>query len=415
MSLMAPMAPAALAQDAPSKRAEGRYFVELSEIMLSAKDFDLEIGSITGTGSRAGEPAQQLTAELSSLKEQPPRVLIGLNRPSGKTSVEFHVHDFHLKAAREPVNFDAIDQVVTTTLLAPGIVFQRQQPEAPTNEAADDFVPNYGNEIAYDRRADYRSGGFTVTHNIKESERYRLRWLGGLKYAELDQAILARMSFTKEPLDTVRDVQDFYAVQATTTTHGLGPNAGLEGRCILDKKRKKWSVEGRGEVAFLPESTRALYGVSMVDTSGELLIESGEDPPGSGNFFTRITNNTEAPIIPGLGSPGRPGDPFNALVRQDDFTDMTILTEGRLGIRYQASKFFTLGLDAWGMRWGSLLSDLGIVDTIHRTASYEQTPRNDSAPDPQLQESESVIHVGRFSQRQDVTFSGVSLNMKFDF
>ena len=38
-----------------------------------------------------------------------------------------------------------------------------------------------------------------------------------------------------------------------------------------------------------------------------------------------------------------------------------------------------------------------------------------TAPDPQLRDSESIIHVERFSKREDFTFDGVSLNLKFDF
>ena len=63
LTLMILLASPATAQDAsaPAKRSEGRYFVEVAEIMLNANEFDMEIGSIVGSGARAGEPSQALS------------------------------------------------------------------------------------------------------------------------------------------------------------------------------------------------------------------------------------------------------------------------------------------------------------------------------------------------------------------
>lgn len=392
--------------DPAPKRSEGRYFLELSEVMLTTSQFDVALGRIDPSGPRAGEPAEDLVADLSNPKAAPPRLTMGLNRPSGKTTVEFWVFDFHLKDERVPKSFNALDQVVSTTLLPPGVVFQRQRAGGSLTGANDDFVPNYGNEIAFIRRSDVRSGGLNLLHNIKEAERYRLRWLGGIKYAEIDQAVSARMSFTKEAMTDSLDVQDFFSVQAKVNTHGMGPNAGLDGRIFLDKK-KRWSIEARGEAALLPESTSAQYLVSMVDSQILLITLPGVTP-----FLSDVP---EAPIIPGIGSPGVFSDPFNAILRQQDFTEVTWLVEARIGLRWQVTRYFTVGLDAWQMRWTNLLTDIGVIDTIHRHATYEQILGDRLAGDPQLRDSESVLHAPRFTDRQTATWDGVALNMKFDF
>jgi hypothetical protein len=134
--------------------------------------------------------------------------------------------------------------------------------------------------------------------------------------------------------------------------------------------------------------------------------------PGGASF---LSNVPEAPVTPGLGSAPVFSDPFNAVVRQQDFTEVTWLMEGRVGLRWQVTKYFTVGMDAWHMRWTNLLTDVGVIDTIHRHATYEQILGDRLAGDPQLRDSESVLHSPRFSDRQTATWDGVSLNMKFDF
>ncbi len=391
----------ARADDPPSKRSEGKYYIQLSEVMLSSDQFDVAMGHIQPTGARASEPGEDVVAELSHLQKSSPRFCMGLNRPSGKTALEFSMFNVVLADDRIPVNFDTADQTATTTLLPPGVIYQRQLILTP------DWVPNVGDELAFIRRMDYKSAGVTLLHNIKEGKLYRLRWLGGLKYAEIDRSTGVRMSFLPEILPSQFDdttSQDFFSSEGVTNTHGFGPNLGMDGRFILDKKRKKWSIEARGEVAMIPETSTASYAISMVDFR-PFYFHFGN--------ITIISTEAGAPIIPGLGS--HTSESFNAQIGYQDYTSMTSLMEGRIGFRFHPSKFFTVGLDVWQLRWNNLLSDVGVLDTVHRQASYEQVGGDSNASDPQLRDVESIIHVPRFTTRDNVVLDGFALDMKFDF
>jgi hypothetical protein len=413
LAVALPLSSSAGADEAPTKRSEGKYFLDLAEVILTTKQFDMAVAHVQPTNARAGEPEENVDAKLSYWQKSAPRMTMGLNRTGKngaypKTSIEFGVEDFMLKDASAPRNFDGRDTIVTSPLIPPGIVFQRQQPEPPLGTQGDDFVPNYGNAYAFVRRVDFRSGGVTFLHNIKEGTQYRLRWLGGLRYAEIDHGVKEAVSFMPEYVENQQTNQDFFDIDTKVNTHGFGPNLGLDGRFILDKKKKKWSVQARGQVAMIPENTTASYGINFFDTSGEsrVLVLPG----GIIRFLI-----PESPIIPGIGSPGLAGDTFNAPSSQSDFTAATWLVEGRVGLHFQASRFFEVGVEAWQMTWSNLLSDAGVIDTVNRHATYEQFSGANAGGDPQILDSESVLHIPRYTKRDSYGFEGIAVNMKFDF
>ena len=398
----------ATAADEPAKRKEGRYFVELAEIMLSSDQFDVDVATIDPDGVRnGGEPYEEI-AKLSAWSAEAPAVTIGLNRPSGKTTFSATTLDFDRRAAFIPQNFDDESKTVFSHFIPPGIVFQRQGVPPGTIRLDDDYVPNMGTERVFLRSIDFKSLDLTLEHNIVENKRFRLRWLAGLKYAQFEHTFAHAVAFAKEisATDPREEHQDFFFLNSKVETHGLGPKLGLASRWLLDEK-KKWSIDARFDVAAIPEKTTALYEVRMVDSSGEEVIIILP------NFDFRF-QVPEGPVIPGLGEPNAI-PPFANSVQQEDFTKLTWLATGRMGFRYRPKSFVTLGLDLWQMRWHGLLSQAGMIDTVHRSGRYEVLRGDPSNPDPQLQDTATLVRVPRFSQREDFVFDGVSLNLTFDF
>jgi hypothetical protein len=383
----------AAAQETSAKRTEGRYFVQLSEILLSTEDFDVAMGTFDEGGPGSGTDVERLDAILSDDAWSNPSVTIGLNRPSGKTAMSITYLAFGISDGRLRQDITIPENVVHSTLIAPGIVFMRQEPGAP----------NWANEMLFDRSIDLKLGDFTVEQNIFENERFRLRWLGGLRYAQLRQGLGQFVSFAPEVGSSAgfeSELQDFYTVLSLVSTHGFGPKAGLGLRWLLDEK-KRWSLEGSLDLALIPESTRVTYEVSMIDNGIFDPINPDDREIGS-------------PVIPGLE---RNGAPFRATVEQDGFTEATWMAQGRLGFRFKPKSFFSVGLDVWQLRWHDVLSQMGAIADVHELATYEQhIPSGSPLPaDPQLRDTESVIHVPRFARREDFAFEGVSINLLFDF
>ncbi len=387
----------ASAAEPPAKRTEGRFFVEAAEIMLRANDFDAAIADVDADGTGPGGPVADV-AELSKWNLQQPKITIGLNRASGKTSIAFTVHDFELSDRRFPLDFKEGGQVVTSPLVPPGIEFQRQR-------AGGDLIPNWGEEYGFVHRMDYKSLDLAIQRVVRDWERFSLRWIGGLRYAQLEQKTSLRMAFAEEGGLFNSDFQDFFNVQSAVETHGIGPHAGLDARLFAGAK-KKWTFRASADVALIPERTAVRYGLSLVD------LYYYEVVPGL------VIIRAEPPAMPGV--PPRPqgslsGSSFNAFVHQKDFTDVTWLLEGTIGFRYAFNKSVSVGIEGWHLRWMNLLTNAGVIETIHEQATYEVIPANPNNPDPALQDVESVIHVPRFNKRDDVSFDGVSLNLRFEF
>ncbi len=414
------------AQDVAAKHAEGRYFIELAEIMLNTEDFDLLFAEDDPLGPRAGGPLTDVVAELPRNHFESPKITIGLNRPSGKSAFSVTFHDFDLSSQRIPVNFDREGFVTTSTLLPPGIAFQRQaRPHRrfPT-VTDDDFIPNWGTDWAYRLQVEQQVSDFTYEHNAYENERFRLRWLGGVRYGRLEQTFAHALAFAKEygpsgfGSSTSREEQDFLLIMSDVSTRGLGPNFGFSGRWLLDKN-KKWSIEARADIAFIPESTTATYSANMVDASPELIIQRIET---DGRVEIIILPANEPPVTPGLPTEAlfEFGQPFVAEVTQNDFTEAIAIATGRVGVRYQANKHFSVGLDLWQERWMNVLSNTGMLATINSEATFDYIPATLGPsgglnPDPQLQFDQAIIQVPRFSQREDFVFDGINLNLSFQF
>lgn len=384
----------AAAQGGAVKRTEGRYFVQLSEILLSSEDFDVAMGTFDEGGPGRGAEVERLDAIVSDDTWSNPSVTIGLNRPSGKTAMSITYLAFSISDGRQRQDITIPDNVAHSLLIPPGVVFMRQEPGAP----------NWANEIVYNRSIDFKLGDFTVEKNIFENERFRLRWLGGLRYAQLRQGLSHFVSFAPEVgtyFGTEAELQDFYTMSSLVSTHGFGPKAGLAARWLLDKEKKRWSIEGALDLAIIPESARVTYDVSMVDNGLFDPLDPNEREIGS-------------PVMPGLE---RNGAPFRAGVEHDGYTQTTWMAQGRLGFRFKPKSFFAVGLDVWQLRWHDVLSQIGAISDVHELATYEQIiPTGDPLPsDPQLRDAESVIHVPRFARREDFVFEGVSINLLFDF
>jgi len=407
------VAPAFADDEAPAKRDEGRYFVELTEIMLSPLDFDRIVADVDPDGPGGPAPREEIDATLSDPRLGSPRVTIGLNRPSGKTSIFISYQDFDPNVSRLPRELRAPGQVVTTDYLPPGIVFQRQRPGLPL-ESNDDFVPNWGEEYGYVRRVAFKTTQAGVQHNIFENKNVRLRWIGGLRHASIVEKSTSGLIYSPEgSLPNSPEMQDFAQIQSEASTHGIGPDVGLVFRGLLGKK-KKWSLDGSFDVALIPESTTGSYHARFVD-SEVTCIDIIPDP-----LIVAITcfASVERPLMPGLDAPAGPtglASAFDGRVQQQDFTEVTWLAQAQLGFRYQVNDTFTFGFDWWGMTWMNLLSEPGIVDTINEEATYEQFYPSEESTDPALRDVESVIHVPRFSERHDVAFDGIALNLKFEF
>ena len=404
-----------LAEDEPVKRSESSYFVEAAEIMFRANDFDAVVADDDPDGFAGPAGAAPRVSKLSDWDLQQPKITFGLNRP-GKTSFTFTVHDYEMADKLIPATFDVDDDhVVTSPLLPPGIVFQRQHPGMGSVAGGlldDDFVPNWGEVYAFVNRFDYKSLDFSTHYVLSENKSFRLRLVGGLRYAELLQQLGFIMGYAQEGFPFTNNVvRDFFRVQAGAQTHGIGPHVGLDVAAFAGKK-KKWSFVAQGDVAMIPETTSAHYALSLVDRSMEQVPINVGTPT-----FPAYTyrDNVERPVMPGMGVPSGEGTSFNAIVRQNDYTSETWLLEGTIGFRYKVTRAVSIGLEGWHMSWMNLISRDGIFDTIHEQASYEQFQPSSTNPDPQLHDTESVIHVPRFSRRGDVSFDGVSLNLRFDF
>jgi len=396
----------AAAQDAPAKRTEGRYFVQLSEVLLSSDDFDLAIGTFDEGGPGAGAPVERVDAILSDDTWAAPSVTIGLNRPSGKTTVSLGFLNFDLSDSRTRQDIKVAENVATSALLPPGIVFTRQEPGEPDPNGRPG-PPNWANELVFEHGADFKMVDFKVERNFFENERFRLRWMAGLRYAQLRQGLTHAASFAPEEgslLGREFDVQDFFLLRSLVSTHGFGPQLGLGARVLLDPK-KRWSIEGGLDVALIPESARVTYAVQMVDN---FIPDPSSITPG------QPIRRSDSPLIPGLA---RGGAPFAAELEYGSYTQATWMAQGRLGFRFKPKSFFAIGLDVWQLRWNEVLSQFGVLEDIHELATYEQfIPTGSPLPaDPQLRDAESVIHVPRFARRDTFTFEGASLNLVFDF
>jgi hypothetical protein len=383
--------------------------VELAEIMMSSEQFDVDVATIDPDGVRTGADPYEELAVLSDWAAEAPAITIGINRPSGKTAFSATFYDFDVKSAFIPPNFNDTSKTVTSHFIPPGIVFQRESAPPGTIRIDDDYVPNMGAERVFIRALDYKSLDLTLEHNIFENKKFRLRWLGGLKYAQFENVFAHGLAFAKEinANSPREESQDFFFLNTKVETHGLGPKLGLASRWLLDEK-KKWSIDARFDVAALPERTTALYEFRMVDDSAEGI----EFSPAPGQIFRfRLT---EGPVIPGLGEPVS-NPVFAAQVVQGDFTKLTWLATGRMGFRFRPKNFVTVGLDLWQMRWHGLLSQSGVIDTVHRSGRYEILRGDPLNPVPQLQFDAPILRVPRFTQREDYVFDGVSLNLTFDF
>lgn len=416
----------AVSQDAPPKRSEGTYFVELAEIMLNTEDFDLLFAEDDPLGPRAGGPATDVIAATPRNHFEAPTFTLGLNRPSGKSAISLSFQDFDMKSQRIPNNFDREGFVTTSTLLPPGVAYQRQARPLRRfgTSLDDDFIPNWGSDWAYRLQISAQVSDFTYEHNAFENENFRLRWLTGLRYGKLSQDFANGVAFAKEfgpagfGSSTVREEQDFLLIMANVSSAGLGPKIGLDGRWLIDKN-KKWSIEARADIAFLPETTSADYEVNMIDASPELVIRRIEEGE---SISITIRPANEPPVTPGLPTEALLSfsQPFAATVSQQDFTEMMMLATGRVGFRYQATSHISVGLDVWQQRWMNVLSNTGMLATINSDATFDYIPSQPGPggglnPDPQLQFDQAVIHVPRFSQREDFVFDGINLNLSFQF
>lgn len=415
---------------APSKRSEGHYFVELSEIMLTTRDFDVAVATVDPGGPGFGPGPSEAVAELSKWNAEAPRVTIGLNRPNGKTQISLSVFDFDLVSQKVPQSFEDQTNVTTSHFLPPGWVFQyhADSPGFGDPSSDDDYVPNWGTEFAFIRRVDFRQADLTYAHNLYENKRLRLRWLGGLRYAQLEQKFSHAMAHAKEFFPAVvfggevvlrqLEFQDFLFVQSEVSTQGLGPKTGLAFKLWPDKSQR-WSIEATADIALIPEATNARYGINAVDGATRVSPTS-RDCDGDGFTDRVISSGNERPIIPGLvftNLVANPDDPeeFAAEARQSDFRESTYLATGQIGFRFKPKPFFTIGLDLWTMRWMNVLSQTGVVDTVHREATYEYYYGDLCSTDPQLQSGQGVVHVPRFDQRETFAFEGISLNLGFEF
>lgn len=421
---VAALALPAAAQDA--KRSEGRYFVELAEIMLNTEDFDILFAHDDHLGPRAGDPSSPLVAELPRNHLEAPKVTFGLNRPSGKSRFAVSFHDFDLKVDRIPQTFDREDYVTTSTLLPPGVVFQRQaQPSSRTNNNFDDdFIPNYGTDYAYLLQLESQVSDFLYERNAYENKRFRLRWLGGIAYGNLRQAFGHALAFAKEygpDGSGKQEKQDFFFILSEVHTRGLGPKFGLDGRWLLDAD-KKWSIEARADVAYIPESTSASYQLNLVDASPEFFRFVITGSGGAGDREIIIGSGPEQPAIPGIPSEALRSyrRTFTVDLLQNDFTEPVYIATGRVGFRYQANKYFNIGLDVWQQRWMNVLSNAGMLETINDEGTFDfllpvTGPGGGPNPDPQLQDAEAILNVPRFSKREDFVFDGINLNLSFQF
>lgn len=409
---------AARCSEADTKRTEGRYFVEMSEIFLSAEQFDLAIVRNDPDGPRGPLPAEEVASDLSSMQPIAPRITIGLNRPGNKTAISLTALDFELDDRLVPETFENDEALVISRLMPPGVVFQRQAaPPGQEGQNSDEFVPNWGTVFGFIRKADFKMGDFTVERNIWESgnQRFRIRWMGGLRYAQLEQGIEHATSFAAETapppfeIGQAREVRDLFLLRASTSTRGFGPKFGIATRWLLGEN-KRWSIEAKGDVAIIPESSVAWYEARFVDSTPEVIFSRVEDP--EGGITVRIEQRSEGPILPGIGAVSTALD---TRVEHTDYTDTTFLFTGNLGFRYRPRRYFSVGLDLWQLRWHGLLSSVGVIDTAHQSGRYEIFPGEPDAPDPQLRDTETVLHVPRFERRDDFVFNGIALNLRFDF
>jgi hypothetical protein len=428
--LAAAVALPAAAQDPAPKRSEGTYFIELAEIMLNTEDFDILFLEDDEAGPRAGAAPTGVTAELPSNHLEAPTFTLGLNRPSGKSAISVSFQDFDLGSERIPSDFDREGYVSTSYLQPPGVAFQRQARPLRRfgTSLDDDYYPNWGTDWAYRLQVEEQVSNLTYEHNAFENEKFRLRWIGGITYGKLQQDFAHAMAFAQEygPADggfgggggANREEQDFLLVMANVSTSGIGPKLGLDGRWLIDKK-KKWSVEARAEIAFLPETTSANYDLNMVDASPELVIRrimAGD------TVSISIMPANEPPVAPGLPAEALIdyGQPFAATINQQDFTEMVMLATGRVGFRYQATSHISVGLDVWQQRWMNVLSNTAMLATINSEATFDYIPAQLGPsgglnPDPQLQFDQAIVNVPRLTGRQDFVFDGINLNLSFQF
>ena len=96
----------------------------------------------------------------------------------------------------------------------------------------------------------------------------------------------------------VQENQDFLLVMSNVTTKGIGPLFGLDGRWLLDKN-KKWSIDARVDVAYIPETTETSYSLNLIDATAEVIVTSrqGGDPKNVALAASGIVAASSAAVV----------------------------------------------------------------------------------------------------------------------
>ncbi|MEM7249157.1 MAG: hypothetical protein AAF533_27800 [Acidobacteriota bacterium] len=403
---------ASLSQAQEVKRSEGRYFLEMSEIFFEADAFDTLVGHTA--------PADDITnvtpviSKLSDPDPETPKITFGLTRPSG-AKYELSFLQFDNKDSLFPPDFADDSLRASTTFLPPGVQFEHQEIPVPGANPVTAGAPNVGTILAHRSSVDFKTVAFKYRNTIHENKRGQLQWSAGIRYAQLEHGVQSALGFLIEPrrpieIDTgmtqIRiggdpNQQDIAIFTAESSVQGVGPQLGLHGDWWLDQKKKRLSLRAELEVAYLPESTNGNYGLNLVDVSS---VSDNR----SFNF------GAVAPRIPGLTDTFQ--GPFRGGVAHGDYTDGLLMAEGTLGLRYHFSDHVALGLNGWFLRWNDVLTANTILAETTPNITFGVIPApQGNTPDPDVQGAETFILVPRFEQREDVTFSGVSVSLDFTF
>ena len=380
-----------------SGRKEGKYFIELGEVLVYTEDMEMPF-------FRTVDPlSSTVKLDPGSSFIGDPFVTFGVNFLNGKTTIS--VSAWQVNKNRDNQTFFDDGTIVQGFMKIPDLFFSRRIVVVPPGGGSDGrelIVPNTIGEAEGKSRFDLKYMSVNYAHNIKETEKWRLRWSTGFKVLQFENEYQGAYFYEDEYWTYDNQLYDFNDYAVTTIrvkNQGFGPYGGLRLRWLP----KDWfCLKGSLDVTVLKEASNMNYRSLNIDSS--VSPSNGVDlryPRGIIGSNEVITTANDIAYIE-----------FD----NDDFSDLVPVTEMNLAGEFRISDYFSVRVGYYNLRWFDYLSARGMVDQINRTIdNIRFIPGNASSPYVEERVGRFEADVGPLEVRKDIVLNGCTIDLIFTF